>query len=136
MSADENKAIAHALFPKAWNEGDFSLAEKYVAADVIDHFDNSQGIESFKHVINMFRTAFPDIHLTVQDEIAEGERVVHRWTMSGTQQGEFRGIPSTGKQITWTGITIVRFADGKIVERWANVDILSMLQQLGAIPTP
>jgi len=103
---------------------------------VIDHFDNSQGIESFKHVINMFRTAFPDIHLTIQDEIAEGERVVHRWTMSGTQQGEFMGIPSTGKQATWTGITIVRFADGKILERWANVDILSMLQQLGAIPTP
>lgn len=136
MSVTENKAIAHALFSKAWNEGDFSVADKYIAADIIDYFDHSQGIESFKHVINMFRTAFPDVHLTVEDEIAEGDRVVHRWTMTGTQQGEIMGILATGKQATWTGITIVRFAEGKIVERWANVDLLGVLQQLGAIPRP
>ena len=136
MSVTENKARAIALFPKAWNEGDFSVVDKYIDTDIIDHFDHSQGIESFKHVVNMFRTAFPDIHLTVEDEIAQEDRVVHRWTMVGTQQGEIMGIPPTGKEITWTGITIVRFAEGKIVERWANVDLLSVLQQLGVISMP
>lgn len=132
MSVTENKAIAN-LFSKAWNEGDLSVADQYAATDIIDHFENSRGIESFKQVINKFRTAFPDIHLTVEDEIAEEDRVVHRWTMSGTQTGEIMGIPPTNKKATWTGITIDRLAEGKVVERWSNVDLLSVLQQLGVI---
>lgn len=136
MLVTENKAIAHDLFSKAWNEGDFSVADQYIATDIIDNFDHSQGIDCFKHVIKMFRTAFPDIHLTIEDEIAEEDRVVHRWTMTGTQQGEIMDIPPTDKKATWTGITIVRFAEEKIVERWANVDLLSVLQQLGVISMP
>ena len=134
MSVEENKAIAHPLFSNAWNQGDFTLAEKYVSPDIIDHFDRTRGIESFRRVINTFRTAFPNLRLTIEDEIGEGDKVVHRWTMTGTQQGEIVGIPPTGRTATWTGITIVRFADGKIVERWANVDVLAIMQQLGAIP--
>ena len=136
MSVEENKRIAIAVFPAAWNHGDFAPAEKYVDAEVVDHFDNSQGIEAFKGVINGFRAAFPDIELTVQHEIAEGDLVVHHWTMTGTHKGAFQGLPPTGKSLTWTGITIVRIADGKIVERWANVDVLAILQQLGVVPPP
>jgi steroid delta-isomerase-like uncharacterized protein len=136
MSVEENKRIAAAVFPAAWNEGDFGPAEAYVAPDIVDNFDHSQGIDSFKGVINTFRTAFPDVHLTILAEIAEGDKVVHQWTMTATQEGEFMGIPATGKHLMWTGITIVRIADGKIVERWANVDVLGILQQLGAIPAP
>ncbi len=136
MSLQDNKSIAHALFSKAWNEGDFSVAEEYVSPNIIDNFDKSEGIESFKGVIQTFRSAFPDLRLTIEDEIVEGDKVVHRWMMNGTQKGEIMGIPPTNKQATWTGITIVRFADGKVVERWANVDILAVLQQLGVVSAP
>ena len=136
MSVEENKRLAKAMFPKAWNEGDFSVAEKVLSPDVVDHFDNNKGIEAFKHVILGFRAAFPDVHLTVEDEIAEGDKVVHRWSMTGTHKGPLFGIPPTGKKATWTGITIARFAGGKLVERWANVDVLGILQQIGVIPPP
>ena len=136
MSVEENKKIAIAVFPAAWNDGDFGPAEQYVDAEVVDHFDNSRGIEAFKGVIQGFRSALPDLRLTVHHEIAEGDLVVHHWTMTGTQQGAFQGLPPTDKTLTWTGITIVRIDGGKIVERWANVDVLAILQQLGVVPPP
>ncbi len=136
MSTEENQRICDELFPLAWNEGDFSMVDKHVAPDVVDHFDKAQGIEGFKGVIGMFRGAFPDLHLTVEDSIAEDDKVVHRWTMTGTHQGELMGIAATGKHMGWSGITIVRLEDSMIVERWANVDILGILQQVGAIPGP
>jgi predicted ester cyclase len=136
MSIQDNKNIATAVFPAAWNHGDFGPAEKYVDPDVVDHFDNSRGIDAFKGVINGFRAAFPDIRLSILMEIAEDDLVVHHWSMTGTHQGELQGIPPTGKTLTWTGTTIVRISEGKIVERWANVDILGILQQLGVVPPP
>jgi steroid delta-isomerase-like uncharacterized protein len=136
MSIEVNKKIAIAVFPAAWNHGDFGPAEKYVDPDVVDHFDHSRGIEAFKSVINGFRAAFPDIRLTVLHEVAEGDLVVHHWTMTGTHRGAFQGIPPTGKTLTWTGTTIVRIEGGRIVERWANVDVLGVLQQLGVVPPP
>jgi predicted ester cyclase len=88
------------VFPPAPNEGDFVPADKYIAADIVDNFDHSQGIESFKEVIEMFHRAFPDVRLTVIDAIAEGDKVVHRWAMPGTHRGEFMGIHPTGKRLT------------------------------------
>lgn len=134
MSVAENKAIAHDFFTRAWSKGDFSTVEQTFAPDVIDNFDKAQGIEVVKQLIVNFRTAFPDLKFSLDDEIAEGDKVVHRWSMSGTHQAPLMGIPPTGKHASWTGITIVRFANGKIVERWANVDVLGILQQLGIIP--
>ena len=136
MSTEENKRICDELFPLAWNHGDFSLVDQHVSPDIVDHFDHSQGIDAFKGVILMFRGAFPDLHLTIEDSLADRDRVVHRWRMDGTQQGELLGIPASGKALTWTGTTIVRMEDGRIVERWANVDILAILQQLGVVPPP
>lgn len=136
MSIEENKRIVTTVFPAAWNHGDFGPAEKYVDPDIVDHFDNSQGIEAFKEVINGFRSAFPDVQVTFHREIAEGDLVAHQWRMAATHEGEFQGIPPTGKPLTWTGITIVRIAGDKIVERWANVDVLGILQQLGVVPPP
>ena len=135
-TADENQRICDALFPAAWNDGDFTLVDQHISPDVVDHFDNSQGIDAFKGVIGMFKEAFPDLNLTVEDSIASGDKVVHRWSMTGTNEGALMGIPPTGKQLTWTGITIVRMEDGMIVERWANVDILAILQQMGVVPPP
>jgi steroid delta-isomerase-like uncharacterized protein len=136
MSTEENQRICDALFPLAWNEGDFSLVDKHVSPEVVDHFDNSKGIDAFKGVIGMFRGAFPDLRLTIEDSLADGDKVVHRWTMTGTNQGELMGIPPSGKQMRWTGITIVRLENEQIVERWANVDILAILQQMGVVPPP
>jgi predicted ester cyclase len=82
----------------------------------------------------MFRTGFPDIKVTVEDLVAEGEKVVARWTWRGTNQGEFQGMSPTGKQVTGSGISIHRFANGKFAEAWVNFDTLGMLQQLGVIP--
>ena len=83
-----------------------------------------------------YRAAFPDTHLTIEDQIAEGDKVVTRWTATGTNQGTLMGIPPSGKRVTITGISITRIANGKAVEDWVNFDTLGMLQQIGAIPTP
>jgi len=82
----------------------------------------------------MYRTAFPDVHFTIEDQIAEGDRVVTRWTARGTHQGPLVGIPPTSKQVTMSGIAIYRLVDGKIVEQWGVNDMLGLLQQLGVVP--
>ena len=84
----------------------------------------------------MFRAGMPDIKLTIEDEIFTAEKVVHRWRLAGTNTGSLMGIPPTGKPVTFSGITTVRMHDGKIVERWTNVDELGVLQQLGVAPPP
>jgi predicted ester cyclase len=84
----------------------------------------------------MYRTAFPNIHVTIEDQIAEGDKVVTRWTGHGTHQGELMGIPPTNKAVTVTGIAIDRIVAGKIVEHWENFDQLGMLVQLGVVPPP
>src|SRR5688500_2990738 len=84
----------------------------------------------------MFRTAMPDVRMTVEDEIYSRDRVVHRWTIRGTHQAPLMGIPPTGKVVTLTGITVVRFKAGKIIERWTQLSELNLLQQLGVVPPP
>jgi steroid delta-isomerase-like uncharacterized protein len=86
--------------------------------------------------VTMFLSAFPDLHWTIEDAVAEGNKVVLRLTARGTHRGAFQGIPPTGKQVTVTGIIISRLADGKIAEEWANRDVLGLLQQLGVVPVP
>ena len=81
-------------------------------------------------------TAFPDVHFTIEDQVAEADKVVTRWTWRGTHQGPFQGIPPTGKHVMVTGVGINRFANGKVVENWTNMDILGLLQQLGVVPAP
>ncbi len=82
------------------------------------------------------RNAFPDIHVALDDELAVGDKAVVRFTISGTQQGEYLGIPATGKKVAFSGITIYRFAGGKIAEFWMQVDSMGMMQQLGVLPVP
>ena len=82
----------------------------------------------------MYRGAFPDLHFTLEDVIGEGDRVVVRWTATGTHKAEVMGVPATGKRVAVTGIEVSRFADGKLAETWVNWDALGLLRQLGAIP--
>jgi len=84
----------------------------------------------------MFRSAFPDVHFSVEDQVVEGDKVVTRWRGSGTHQGNLMGIPPTGNRVSFVGITINRLEDGKVAEEWQIFDALGMMQQLGAIPSP
>lgn len=136
MSVQENKALAHELFETVWNKGDVSVCDRLISADALDHspLGTETGPESFKHVVSSYREAFPDVRMTIEDEIAEGDKVVHRWRIVGTNKTPFMGIPPTGKEATFIGTTIVRISNGKIAERWTSFDLLGLLTQLGAIP--
>ena len=95
---------------------------------------DSHGLEEYKQRVSSVRNAFPDIHFTVDDVIAEGDKVVHRWTLVATHKKEFRGIQPTGKKVTIWAIGIERIVDGKFVETWERYDTLGMMRQLGVIP--
>jgi steroid delta-isomerase-like uncharacterized protein len=138
MSTEENKAIAQQAV-EAINAGDFAKLESLVAPDGADHAvppGMPPTRDSAIQFLTMFRAAFPDLTYTLEDVIAEGDLVVQRATARGTMQGEFLGMPATGKSAAWGEIHIVRVKDGKIVEHWASVDQLGMLQQLGLAPAP
>ena len=109
--------------------------------DFDDHDDPNptgtlEGLEHAKHTIMEYRSAFPDVTFIVEDQIAEGDMIVTRWTAHGTHKGVFRGIPPTGKQAMTTGISITRVVSGKFVEGRINYDALGLLQQIGVVPPP
>jgi steroid delta-isomerase-like uncharacterized protein len=139
---EENNRIAEQFFNSVWSKGDFSVLDTLVAPDALDHStvgglpSTERGSEHFRQIVTMFRHAMPDIQLTIDDEIYAGDKVVHRWTLNGTDTGGVMGMPPSGKKLSFTGTTIVRMENGKIVERWANVDELGLLQQLGVVPMP
>lgn len=138
MSLEENKVVAKRAV-EAINAGDFALLESLVTADGIDHAvppNMPPTRDSAVQFLTMFRAAFPDLKYTVEDVIAEGDLVVQRSTATGTMKGDFLGMPATGKSATWGETHIVRVQNGKIVEHWASVDQLGMLQQLGLAPAP
>jgi steroid delta-isomerase-like uncharacterized protein len=132
--SEENKALAR----RAWEVLDNpDLIDEVYAADVVWHEPDQevQGIEEAKQFVGMYKTAFPDLNVTVEDVIAEGDKVVTRVTFRGTHQGEVEEFgPPTGRQIELTGITISRIEGGKIVEDWDSYDNLSIMQQLGLVP--
>ena len=143
LSPEANNAVAEKFFDSVWNKGDFSVLDTLISPDAIDHSTvggvdkKEKGSASFRAIVGMFRAAMPDdIHLTIDDEIYAGDKVVHRWHITGTDTGGVMGMPPSGKELTFTGTTIVRMEDGVIVERWANVDELGLLQQLGVVPPP
>jgi steroid delta-isomerase-like uncharacterized protein len=127
------------MIEEVFNEGRLELVDEIVAADAIDHDpalpEPVVGPEGSKQLVAGYRAAFPDVHLTIEDQIAEDDRVVTRWTARGTHTGDLWGISGTGKEATVTGITIDRIEDGKIAESWTNWDTLGLMQQIGVIPT-
>ena len=130
----ENKAVVRRFIEQAFNAGDVAVINELVARDYVLHVaPEVRGPEGMQHFVTMYRTAFPDYACTVDDQIAEGDKVVTRWTVRGTHQGELMGIPPTGKQVTLPGVVIDRIANGQLVESWLQADALGMLQQLGAI---
>jgi len=139
MSTEDNKAVVRRFYEEVMNQKKRAVLDEVFDLNVVDHFappGTPGGLEGARQTLGMFLTAFPDLHFTVEDLIAEGDKVVARATLSGTQQGTFMGIPATGKHVTIRGIEINRFEGGKSVEHWVEMDTLGLMQQLGVIPSP
>jgi steroid delta-isomerase-like uncharacterized protein len=138
VSAEVNKALARRWVEELFNAGNLEVADEIIAPDHVHHDptlpDIPPGPEGQKQVVNLYRGAFTNAHISIEDQLAEGDRVVTRWTSSGTHQGELMGVAPTGNQVTITGVTINRVSDAKIVESWTNYDALGMMQQIGAVP--
>ena len=136
MSVEENKALVRRYFDEIDRTGNESVVDHYVSADFVDHSPSpgcTPDLEGLKAAFRMFRTGSPGTH-RIEDIVAEGDKVVVRVTGQGVHSGELFGIPATQREFTATGITIFRVADGMIVERWVEIDMLGALQQLGVIP--
>ena len=141
MSAEENKALARRsweIVAKASLETlEDALEEVYAHTFVMHEPDEDvRGIEGLTQFVSMIRSALPNLRITLEEDIAEGDKVVSRWRAQGTHQGELMGIAPTGNEVAITGITIHRIEDGKIVEEWENWDALGLMQQIGAVPAP
>lgn len=136
--SERNKAFVRRLIEEVIGRGNFPLVDELVAPDYVGHSSSPEinTREGHKQFLAALRRAFPDLEIKIEDQIAEGDQVVTRWTARGTHQGEFAGIPPTGKQVVMNGIDIDRIASGRLVECWTKSDDLGLLQQLGAIPMP
>ncbi len=121
---------------RAINEQNLDALDGYIAAEYVDHSDGHHGVEAFKRQISVFRSAFPDLHVTVEDTVEAGDRIATRTRVSGTQTGELMGIPASGKSVQVSAVDIARFENGKAVERWDGFDTFSLMVQLGVIPVP
>ena len=140
MSIDENKALVPRFFDEI-NKLNVAALDELVAPDYVDHnpppFPGlAPGLQGGKQAFLMAQQAFSDVHHTIEDQIAHGDKVVTRLSVIGTHTGEIIGIPASGNKVAATGIAIHRIAGGKIVEHWGQTDLLGMLQQMGAIPAP
>ncbi len=129
MSVEKKKALARRYQEEVWGKGELALLDELLAADFVDHSLPTQvdpGFAGAKRAVQGAHDAFPDGHWKIEDLFAEGDKVVIRWKMDATHQHEFRGIAPGGKPVTINGITILRIADGKIMERWVNWDSMAL----------
>lgn len=134
----ENKALARRVIEEIWNKGNLAVADQAIGANYVSHDpadpNPGRGPQAMKQQVTMYLTAFPDLQFTIDEMLADGDKVVTRWTSRATHKGDLNGIAPTGKQINLTGISIDRIEGGKIVEAWTNWDTLGMMQQLGVVP--
>jgi steroid delta-isomerase-like uncharacterized protein len=137
-TAEQNKELLRKAVEEIWNKGNFDKLKDLVSEDFVIHFprpgEEIRGPENVKQFYTEMRKSFPDLHFTIVDLLAEGNKVVTHWSATGTHQGAFRGVPPTGKRVTFNAMDIDKIADGKFVECWTNVDELGLMQQLGVIP--
>jgi steroid delta-isomerase-like uncharacterized protein len=140
MAAEQNKALIVQFVEELFNRGNVGIVGEIFAPDFIEREQLPPGIpngrEGVKVLTTMLRSAFPDFKATIDDILAEGDKVVIRMTWSGTQKGEFMGVPATDKRVSFGVIDIIRITNGKLVEHWGQMDSMSLMQQLGAIPAP
>lgn len=137
MSA-ANKAIVQRLYEEVWNRRKLEVIKEIIspshALQAPNIFGSAIGPEAYKRNVQAFLTGFPDLRWTIEDTIAEKDKVVACWSISGTHKGDFMGIPATNKKVSVEGITIHSVAGGKIMDSYSNWDVLGMMQQLGVVP--
>ncbi len=135
---EENTAIVRRLFEEDMNRDNPAVFDEVISPDYVNHDmpAPAPGAEGFRQVIGMFRAAFPDLRVEVEDEIGEGDMVSTRGTMRGTHRGDFMGVPATGNSVAVPYIDIWRVEDGRLVENWVQMDMMGLMQQIGAIPAP
>ncbi len=136
MSTEENKAKARRLYEEI-AKNNLSVIDELVAANVVYHNPPpglASGIQGYKQLASMYLGAFPDMQLTIESQVAEGDKVATIWTAHGTHKGELMGIPASGNSVMISGITVQRFEGGKIAEEWEQFDSMGMMQQIGAMP--
>ena len=140
MPTEQNKALARQLVKEAINQGNMRVIDELLIPDFVEHEELPPGIppgrEAPKVLFTMLRSAFPDLKATIEHLIAEGDQVVLHMTWTGTHEGEFMGIPPTGKSISINVIDILVIAEGRFVEHWGVMDSMAMMQQLGVVPAP
>jgi steroid delta-isomerase-like uncharacterized protein len=135
MNLDTNKAIVRGYLHELVNKGNLAAFDTYLSEDVV--FNNSRDAKSqLLTRVSAIRSAFPDHHLTIEDQVAEGDKVVTRVTFHGTHRGEFNGVAPTGKAVKYSGIAIDRISNGKVVEMWHLSNTSSLLQQIGDAKPP
>ena len=140
MSIEEKKAITRRWNDEVWNKGNLAAIDELFATEFVFDYPPSEAApdrDGYKQFITRNFNTWADIYCTIEDIVAEGEKVAVRWIWSGTQKGEFElmGIAATGKRVTMTGISFLHIVDGKIVREWTEQDMLGMMQQLGIIPS-
>lgn len=137
---EENKELVRRSNEEVWDKGNLDHLDDYVAEDYVEYNSASpepiRGREGYKQNVEMVRGAFPDLSVTTEDLIAEGDKVVTRYTLTGTHQNPFMGIEPTGNEVKIEGISIGRLEDGRVVEGWTNIDVMGMMQQLGVVEPP
>jgi steroid delta-isomerase-like uncharacterized protein len=139
--SEENKALIRRYFEEIWDKGNLDLIDELFTTDFVRHGPTGtegevRGLEGFKALVSMYRTALPDLQVPIEDLIAEGYRVVTRWRAHGTHQGELMGNAPTGNRASVSGILIDRISGGKIEEEWVDYDTLHLMQQIGGVPQP
>jgi steroid delta-isomerase-like uncharacterized protein len=134
--SEQNKTLARRWFEDLFSQGDLNAANEILSADFLDHLthEDERGLEELKYYVTVYRSAFPDIQDTVEDIVAEGDKVVVRWTSRGTHQGEFMGVAPRCRHVTFTGMRLFRIAENKIAESWVNKDERGLQEQLGIVP--
>ncbi len=140
MSLEENKAISRRIVEEIWIKGNLAAVDELIAPNFVFHDPNFEvhGPAGFKQMVSATHAAFSDLHTTIDDQIAEGDKVTTRFTQQCTHTGEFAwfGLAPTGKQLTIRGIEVNRIEQGQVVERWLSLDLLGMLQQMGVVSLP
>ena len=138
--SEELKAKVRRFYDAAWNSGDLSVIDELFSAEYVDHDAVAQtggmtGRDSARQFVEIFRTAIPDLRCDIEDQVAEGDKVVSRWVATGTHDGTLMGVPGTGRRFRVDGISIDRFdEEGRFAEGWGTWDGIALLRQIGALP--
>lgn len=138
--SEENKRLVNRIYDEAISSGMYGVIDELIAPDYVAHGmpqkmpSSVNGPQEFRQTVEAFRSAFPDLYMLVEEQIAEGDRVSDQGYITGTHRGEFLGVPPSGQQIKVNVISIWRLENNKVVENWVQMDLMSLMQQIGAVP--